>query len=283
MGLYYYGARYLDSKYSTWISTDPALGDYIPQAPISDEARKHNQNLPGMGGIFNHINCNLYAYGANNPVRYIDPDGNFLETAWDVLSLTAGIHSFVNNVKKGDVLGAVMDGTGIIADAAAVALPFIPGGAGAAIKAVRTAKAISNGIAGGAQIVSGTTNVVEGIKNGDKLQAVSGLIQSISGTGKIVSSLKTLENMKKASQFFAGTSYSDKVQNQMSKGAGEFHSFPDDVKNFSGDGILETIKGKDGKSYTKLTIPGSYNGKNGYFEFIKDSKGIINHRLFNVE
>ncbi|MDY6031635.1 MAG: toxin TcdB middle/N-terminal domain-containing protein, partial [Treponemataceae bacterium] len=75
-GLYYYGARYLDPKYSRWLSTDPALGDYIPQAPISDEARKNNQNLSGMGGIFNHINCNLYAYGANNPVHYIDPDGN---------------------------------------------------------------------------------------------------------------------------------------------------------------------------------------------------------------
>ena len=75
-GLYYYGARYLDPKYSMWISTDPALGDYIPKAPINEEAKKHNQNLPGMGGVFNHINGDLYAYAGNNPVKYTDPDGN---------------------------------------------------------------------------------------------------------------------------------------------------------------------------------------------------------------
>ena len=58
IGLYYYGARYLDPKYSMWISTAPALGEYIPQAPINDEAKQNNQNLPGMGGIFNPTNTN---------------------------------------------------------------------------------------------------------------------------------------------------------------------------------------------------------------------------------
>ena len=77
--MYYYGARYLDPKYSMWISTDPALGEYIPQAPINDEAKKNNQNLPGMGGIFNHINSNLYHYAGNNPVKYTDPDGKDIE------------------------------------------------------------------------------------------------------------------------------------------------------------------------------------------------------------
>ena len=66
---------YLDPKYSRGISTDPALGEYIPKAPVNEEAKKYNQNLPGMGGVFNHINGNLYHYAGNNPVKYTDPDG----------------------------------------------------------------------------------------------------------------------------------------------------------------------------------------------------------------
>ncbi|GHV06718.1 hypothetical protein FACS189485_15710 [Spirochaetia bacterium] len=78
-GLYYYGARYLDAKTSRWLSTDPAIGEYIPGAPINDEVKKQNGNLPGMGGVFNTINSHLYHYAGNNPVKYTVPDGKKLE------------------------------------------------------------------------------------------------------------------------------------------------------------------------------------------------------------
>ncbi len=74
-GLYYYGARYLDPKYSRWLSGDPVLNEYIPQAPVNDEAKKLNENLPGMGGVFNVVNLHVYHYAGNNPIKYTYPGG----------------------------------------------------------------------------------------------------------------------------------------------------------------------------------------------------------------
>ena len=74
-GLYYYGARYLDPKYSRWLSGDPALGDYVPAAG-SDPSK-----LAGMGGVYNTVNLHLYHYTRNNPVKYTDPDGKITAVA----------------------------------------------------------------------------------------------------------------------------------------------------------------------------------------------------------
>ena len=73
-GLYYYGARYLDPKYSRWISADPALGEYV------------SGTKAGEGGIYNSVNLNLYHYAGNNPIKYTDPDGKEQNLAQKLLT-----------------------------------------------------------------------------------------------------------------------------------------------------------------------------------------------------
>jgi RHS repeat-associated protein len=77
-GLYYFGARYMDPKTSRWMSADPAMEEYLPEAPVNNEAKKRNGNLPGMGGVFNTVNLSTYPYGGNNPLKYVDPNGRII-------------------------------------------------------------------------------------------------------------------------------------------------------------------------------------------------------------
>jgi RHS repeat-associated protein len=68
--LYYFGARYYDPRTSMWQSADPVQTTYLDGA--------------GMGGIFNSMNLSTYSYAADNPLKYIDPDGReirFIEDA----------------------------------------------------------------------------------------------------------------------------------------------------------------------------------------------------------
>jgi hypothetical protein len=85
---------------------------------------------------------NLYAYVQQNPWSKFDADGLWAEDlALGIPSLGVGIASLASNIKKGHVGEAIWDGVGIVADAAAVLLPGVPGGVGLGTKAARLAAA----------------------------------------------------------------------------------------------------------------------------------------------
>ena len=101
-GLYYYGARYYNPRLSIWISPDN-LQEKLPE-------------------------FSTYTYTHNNPIKYIDPDGNIpVETVWDAANVALGVSTLIDNIKQGNVGAAVVDGLGVIVDAAATVVPYVPG------------------------------------------------------------------------------------------------------------------------------------------------------------
>jgi len=117
--LIYFGARYYDSD----------LGRFLTQ-----------DSYPGESNIPPSLHKYLYTY--NNPVTYIDPNGNYVESAWDLASLSFGIASLSHNIKHGTKKDVALDALGVTVDALALALP-VPGGASVGIKAYRAGRLAS--------------------------------------------------------------------------------------------------------------------------------------------
>ena len=103
---------------------DPVIGRFYSNDPVGV-----------MGHDFAVHGFNRYAYGNNNPYKYVDPTGQIAESVWDAASLSVGLVSLGNNIAAGNWSAAGMDTIGVIADAAALAIPVVPGGASIAIKA----------------------------------------------------------------------------------------------------------------------------------------------------
>jgi RHS repeat-associated protein len=99
-GLTYAGARYYD----------PVVGRFMGVDPVGF-AETNIQTF------------NRYAYGNNNPYKYVDPDGRAAETALDLISLGLSINEYRQNP-------SFWSGVGVAIDAIGTVIPFVPAGVG---------------------------------------------------------------------------------------------------------------------------------------------------------
>ena len=272
-GLYYYGARYYDPRVSLWLNVDPMM--------LRDEAMDDEDS--SNGGVFNPMNNAVYAFSYQNPVKYVDPDGecpNCITAAGGAL-----VGGFIGGVveagmqlyKDGKITSWKAIGGSVAQGAITGGVAGFTGGASLAVTA---------GVAGGANVVGGVANrAIQGKETTATDVVVDATVGAVLGAaGKhiggnrnlYVVSSKTGKSVTKS--FFSNTRYTNKVLGQMKKG--DAHSFPESVKSFESNGTISTIIGGDGVSRQMLKIPGKYKGKQGNFEFIKEPNGNINHRLF---
>jgi len=144
-GLTYMQQRYMDPTVGMFLSVDPVTANEQPL------------------GQFHR-----YRYGNGNPYKFKDPDGRVIETAWDVLNIAMGVDSAYGNFNQGNIGAGIVDTIGVALDVTAAAVPFVPGGAGTAIKAVRGGEAAVNAlrrtdkVEGGSAAVRAGNNGVEG-------------------------------------------------------------------------------------------------------------------------
>lgn len=165
---------------------DPVVGRFYSNDPVDMLGHMQKGN-PTMG-------FNRYAYANNNPYKYTDPDGRYIESVWDATSLSIGVVSLKNNVSAGNWGAAAADVAGIVVDSAAMALPVVPGGAGAAIAGIRGAESAVNAVQLEKQLASesqlsqlaegGGTVISQPAKQADRIAAQNDGVASLTDPQK---------------------------------------------------------------------------------------------------
>ena len=129
-----------DLSNQTLLLVDVSTREVLATSPITDDISKWLSVDPLSD---KYPNISPYAYCNWNSIRNVDPNGKWVETAWDIANVALDVASLKSNISNGNIGGAVVDGIGLVLDAGATIFP-VPGGAGMALKAYRAADRTSD-------------------------------------------------------------------------------------------------------------------------------------------
>ena len=148
-----YAGQYFDAETGTYYLRaryySPALGRFT------------QQDAWGYDDPTDPLSLNLYVYCINNPVKYYDPNGRWIETAFDIAGLFADVFDIVLDLYVCDYWALLWDIPSFLYDGFATVVPVLPGFAGtlkAPLRVGKTAKAFDK--------------IKDAIKAGDKIGAV---------------------------------------------------------------------------------------------------------------
>ncbi|EFE48550.1 hypothetical protein NEIELOOT_02524 [Neisseria elongata subsp. glycolytica ATCC 29315] len=151
-------AEYLAKQYDDGhTAIDPISGQFNPNLlpeHIKEEIKAQTGALASVvgaaGGSLNGTsgtNTNaLFNAQVGGVLGQNAVENNALETAWDILNIGIGVTSMTYNIKEGNYGSAAIDGLGLVYDGVATAIPFLPGGASAGLKAYRAGNSIKKSI-----------------------------------------------------------------------------------------------------------------------------------------
>ena len=135
-GLYYYGQRYYDPEIGRFVSEDPA---YLA---VGDEDKlKGITKLDLAKYLANPQLENSYSYAGNNPLKFVDKEGEWLDTVIDVGFIVNDIYRVGSALLNGGDVKGEMTSLGLDVGSA-----FVPGivGLGAIARDARMVNSITD-------------------------------------------------------------------------------------------------------------------------------------------
>jgi pyocin large subunit-like protein len=105
---------------------------------------------------------NRYAYVYNNPLRYTDPSGHWLETLWDIASIAWDLYEIRKDPRNPWNWGALAVDVGV------AILPFVPGGVGAVVHGGKAARAAVEAAGHANEVMDAARVVAEAVSHADE-------------------------------------------------------------------------------------------------------------------